>query len=359
MVPFPIRFRTCLIRVLGLPLLLSLLSPAPAFAHERIGSASHAIVTAEGDTLAYYLSIPPKISTLLRQEADENSSDFRDYFSSGLRIQTWDSVCELARIEQTPPQPSGNRIVHMVFRCPKEIKDLAITSVLFLDLDESHTQFIRLARADKPGEFLREGVFNEKHKTFHVPDARGGDSAFADRALAFFKLGVEHLLTGYDHILFLLTVIVAMTLIGTVKAVTSFTVAHSLTMALAFLGVFSLPPAVVEPLIALTIVYVSLENLLARSVRMRWVATFIFGLVHGLGFVGALREITVSRNELILSLVSFNLGIEAGQLVIIAIALPLLLWLRRFAWQPLFLRGFSLCTGAVGALWFVQRSVAA
>jgi hydrogenase/urease accessory protein HupE len=332
-----------------------LLTLSPAHAHDRIGSVSHSIIFVRGDAVSYFLNMSPAIAELLGKEVDPNSPDFRDYFSSELSVKTWDSECQLAQIEKAPPEPTGNWIVHLQYRCPQEVKDLSITSTLFLDLDETHTQFARLAPPDDPGTSLREAVLKASNVTFHIPDVHTGGSASSDRALSFFKLGIEHLLTGYDHILFLLTVIVAMNLLETVKAVTAFTVAHSLTMALAFLNLVSLPSSIVEPLIALTIIYVSVENLMTQNVKKRWLLTGLFGLVHGLGFVGALKAITVSREELLLSLFSFNIGIEAGQLLIIAISIPALRYLRSRAWDRRFCRRFSQGAAALGTVWIIQR----
>ena len=173
---------------------------------------------------------------------------------------------------------------------------------------------------------------------------------------AYFGLGVAHILGGTDHLLFVLCLILLVpSLRGLLKTVTAFTLAHSLTMALAFVGLVSLPSIVVEPLIALTIVYVAIENVLTPNVGRRWVLTGLFGLVHGLGFVGALKTITVSRDELVLSLVSFNAGVEVGQLLVIAIAVPALLFLRSRPWNRKFCRGFSAGVAALGSFWLVQR----
>ena len=349
---FRLLFR---LRRYSLLLVSCLLAAAPAQAHDRIGSVSHSIIMVRGDAVSYYLNMSPAIAELLRKEVDPSTPDFQEYLSSELNVKTWDSECPLAHVEKAPPEATGNWIIHLQFRCPREVKDLAITSTLFLDLDETHTQFARLAPPDDPGKSLREAVLKESNTSFQIPDVHTGGSAASDRAWSFFKLGIEHLLTGYDHILFLLTVIIAMSLMDTVKAVTAFTVAHSLTMALAFLHLVSLPSSIVEPLIALTIIYVAGENILARNVRKMWLLTGLFGLVHGLGFVGALKAITVSRDELMLSLLSFNVGIEAGQLLVIAISLPALHYLRSRAWDRKFCRVFSQVAAALGTVWLVQR----
>ena len=343
-------FRTTALLFAGI-----LLTVGPVTAHDRIGSVSHSIVIVRGDTVSYYLNMSPAIADLVRKEADPNSADFHDYFSSELSVKTWDSECVLTQIEKAPPESTGNWIVHLQYQCPQAVRDLTIRSTLFLDLDETHTQFARLATPGDPGTAIREAVLTASNVTFHIPDVFTGGSASGDRALSFFKLGIEHLLSGYDHILFLLTVIIAMGLLDTVKAVSAFTLAHSLTMALAFLNLVSLPSSIVEPLIALTIIYVSVENILTRDIRKRWLLTGLFGLVHGLGFVGALKIITVSREELLLSLFSFNVGIEAGQLLVIAISLPMLQYLRRRTWDRRFCRAFSQVAAALGTVWLVQR----
>lgn len=324
-------------------------------AHERIGTFSHSIVTVNGKQVSYYLNLPPTVWTLLRTNVGDNARDLTEFFRTEITVTAWDRECLLAKFTQSPPLPSGNRIVELQYDCPADVSDLTITTTAFLDFDESHTQFLRLAPPDDPRQVLREAVLTVSNRVFHVPDVRTGGSATLDRAIAFLKLGIEHLLTGYDHILFLLTVIVGLTFIESLKAVTSFTVAHSLTMALAFLGAISLSPSIVEPLIALTVIYVALENVVRKDIRRRWIWTFVFGLIHGLGFVGALKLITVSQSELVLSLASFNIGIELGQLLVVAIALVVLRYINRYSWYPRFERGFSAGVALLGVVWLAQR----
>jgi len=329
-----------------------------AAAHERIGTFSHAVVTVTGNSVAYYLNLPPRVSSLLRENIGSEGSELSDYFRSEVRVTAWDKECPLASLVQAPPLKSGNRIIELRFRCPDEVTDLTIASTLFLDMDESHTQFVRLAPVDDPRKVLHEAVLTESNKLFHVADVKTGGSATFERAIAFLKLGIEHLLTGYDHILFLLTVVVGISFIESLKAVTSFTLAHSLTMALAFLGAISLPSSIVEPLIAVTVIYVAIENVLRTNIRRRWVWTFFFGLIHGLGFVGALKIITVSRSELLLSLVSFNIGIELAQLLVVALAIVALRYAGQYSWSTQLNRGFSACVGLLGFVWLGQRMLA-
>jgi hydrogenase/urease accessory protein HupE len=343
----------------ALACLAFLVASHTAAAHERIGTFSHSIITVAGNDVAYYLNLPPRLSSLLRDNIGDDVNELTDYFRSEIRVTAWDTECPLVRLERAPLQSSGNRIFDLLFRCPEKVGDLTVTSSLFLDLDESHTQFARLVPPDNPRTVLHEAVLTASNQVFHVADVTTGGSASLERAWAFLKLGVEHLLTGYDHILFLLTVVIGVSFLESLKAVTSFTVAHSLTMALAFLGAISLPSSLVEPLIAATVIYVAFENVLRANIRRRWMWTFCFGLVHGLGFVGALKLITVSRSELVLSLVSFNIGIELAQLLIVAVAVVALRYTKRYSWNIFFNRGFSVGVGLLGFVWLGQRILVA
>ncbi len=181
------------------------------------------------------------------------------------------------------------------------------------------------------------------------------------RATRFVALGVEHIFTGLDHVAFLLGLLLAGGgLREVLRVVTGFTAAHALTLALATLGAVSPPPALVEPLIAASVAYVGLESLL-RLLREkprggRWPIAFAFGLVHGFGFAGALRELQLPGQGLAVALLSFNVGVELGQAALVAAAFPLLAWLHR---QPQLARAAlpagSLTVGAAGLVWLVQR----
>ena len=179
-------------------------------------------------------------------------------------------------------------------------------------------------------------------------------------ATGFVALGVEHILTGYDHLLFLFALlIVAGSFTASLKVITSFTVAHSLTLGLATFDVVQLPSRIVEPLIAASIVYVSIENLIRRGEsRGRLALTFGFGLIHGLGFATVLRELGLgsSSGGIILPLLSFNLGVELGQILVAAILLPLIWKVRQ---HPIAANRLapacSLLVTAAGAYWLIQR----
>jgi hydrogenase/urease accessory protein HupE len=187
-----------------------------------------------------------------------------------------------------------------------------------------------------------------------------------DVARSYFVLGVEHILTGYDHLLFVVALVLLLGKLGVVvRAATAFTVAHSLTLIGTTLGVIGLAQAPVEALIALSIVFLAVEVVKQDpavprlSERIPWVVAFGFGLIHGFGFAGALREIGLPEGDVPTALLTFNLGVEAGQLIIIALTLAVLAAVRRLA--PLAQRPVRLAAsyaiGITASFWFIQRLV--
>jgi hydrogenase/urease accessory protein HupE len=199
----------------------------------------------------------------------------------------------------------------------------------------------------------RQVIFGEGARTATVDI----DNTVATGWFDFVKLGVLHILTGYDHLLFLLALLAtARGMWSVVRIVTAFTLAHSVTLTIAVLGVVTVPDRIIEPLIAATIIWVALENLFADEPdQRRWVWSFGFGLVHGFAFASALNELDLKGAALVRGLVGFNLGVEIGQLVFIAVVLPALMWLERGRGARLTQRIASLTAATVGTYWLVQR----
>jgi hydrogenase/urease accessory protein HupE len=176
----------------------------------------------------------------------------------------------------------------------------------------------------------------------------------------YLVLGFEHILPkGLDHILFVLGIfLLSLAWRPLLYQVTAFTVAHSITLALSLYGIVSLPVSVVEPLIALSIVYVGVENILTGSLKpwRVWVV-FGFGLLHGLGFAGVLTELKLPRSEFVTALIGFNVGVEFGQLAVILMAFfAVALWFRDKPWyRRRVVIPASAAIALTGAFWTVQR----
>ena len=188
---------------------------------------------------------------------------------------------------------------------------------------------------------------------------RSAPQTLGEVFVQFAALGVVHIFTGYDHVLFLLGLLLAATtLLDAIKIVTAFTIAHSVTLALAALGIVTPPARAVEAGIAFSIVYVAVENLAWRKHDWRWVVSFFFGLVHGFGFANVLREMDLERGSLVVSLFSFNIGVELGQLAIVVLLLPALALLRRARAFPAMVNVASVFILAQGLWWFYQRALA-
>lgn len=188
----------------------------------------------------------------------------------------------------------------------------------------------------------------------HTEFTAGGGSVVT-AAARFGAMGVEHILSGLDHVLFVVALALgAATLRSLLGVVSMFTLAHSVTLISALLGWISVPSEVVEPLIALSVAFVAIENLLGAT-RRRLPVVFVFGLLHGLGFAGSLRVTEDFSWSLATSLLSFNAGIEAGQALLLLAAFPLILLVRRSGWSVPVLRGATVAVAAVGLFWFIER----
>src|SRR5262245_16544683 len=255
---------------------------------------------------------------------------------------------------------------------PPEV--VAIAFGFFEELGERHTI---LGVFDCRGE-LYETTFNiveyyfEYSTGFEPPPPPAGEApraslpqtrhSLGERLWRFFKLGVEHIFLGYDHICFLIALIVVSRFREIVKVVTSFTIAHSITLILAALDVVRLDSRLVETCIAATIVYVAVENVWLTthsgnpSPRHRWVLTFFFGLIHGFGFANVLRELNLPTDGLIVCLLSFNVGVEVGQLAIALCLLPLAWGLGHWKYGRHAAAGISLLLAAFGLAWFLDRA---
>ena len=188
------------------------------------------------------------------------------------------------------------------------------------------------------------------------PTAALIDPPIAQQILSFIRLGVEHIWTGYDHILFLISLLMLGGELGyLLKVVTAFSLSHSVTLFLAALNIVSVPSRWVEIAIALSIAYIASENLWRKQPKARWQLAFGFGLIHGLGFSSVMQELDLPRNNLLTSIASFSVGIELGQFAIVIVAYLLLAYLRKFPWDLPIRRIISVGVIVMSAIWVWER----
>jgi hydrogenase/urease accessory protein HupE len=268
----------------------------------------------------------------------------------GVTVDLAGSRCRTGRVRIGGAGANETRAtVEIDFNCDASHGRLDITEDWRAFLGE-HYQTLGNIRTSS-GE--RQVTFGEESRTASVDIDRTVATGWFD----FVKLGVEHILTGYDHLLFLVALLAtARGLWSVVRIVTAFTLAHSVTLSVAALGFVTIPDRIIEPLIAATIVWVALENLFAAEPdRRRWIWSFGFGLVHGFGFASALGELGLKGAALVRGLVGFNVGVEIGQLLFVAVFLPALIWLSRGRGARLTPRIASLAVAAIGTYWLAER----
>jgi hydrogenase/urease accessory protein HupE len=267
--------------------------------------------------------------------------------------------------------PGDNVSFRLEFPRGPENRSLTLRAPKIPDLPSGHRQFVNIS--DERGSTITKKLLKAQDFVLEIPAGGPVEPTSTPVAAApppdfptaweFIKLGVEHIWTGYDHLLFLFALLVVCRSFRSIVAIIScFTVAHSLTLALATLNVFNLPSRWVEAAIAASIVFVGAENLWrgGEEPRGRWALTFAFGLIHGFGFASVLRDLGVGSGSqgIGMPLFTFNLGVELGQIAIAAVVLPIVWQLRKREWFAR--RGvalFSLLVACAGLYWLIERTI--
>ena len=256
-------------------------------------------------------------------------------------------------------------VLRLAGACPQPGPALSVAYRLLFDIDPTHRGLL---------QYLEDG---HVHSVIFSSDARtqtlGAGTPWQQLA-AYVHEGVWHIWLGFDHILFLLSLLLPAVLLrrggawgpaesfrsvfwDVAKIVTAFTVAHSITLTLAALEVVSLPSRWVESAIALSVALAAINNVFPVVSNGRWLAAFGFGLIHGFGFAGALRDLGLPSGSLALSLFGFNVGVELGQLAIVALFLPAAFWLRTtWTYRRVVLAGGSALIAAIAGIWLVERA---
>lgn len=261
---------------------------------------------------------------------------------------------QILKLRNFTVQTRDANSTHFILEFPNSpAAALQLSAIALEHLPRGHKQFLSVR--DREGKLLAERMLSAESNTITLETTSGSSS---ERFVRFLTLGIEHILTGYDHVAFLLAVLLSGgSLLSNARIITSFTIAHSLTLALATFDVITLPATIVEPLIAASIVFVGIENLVRRQVAARWLVTFSFGLIHGLGFASILRELGIGAmgTQATIPLLSFNLGVELAQVSIAALVLPLVWRLQRHpAFLPKHVPALSLLLIIAGVYWLLK-----
>lgn len=295
------------------------------------------------------------------------------YALAHLQLSSNDRDCTLATTELLVDRHSDGAyaVLQLGGTCPAAIDTLAVKYTLLFDLDAQHRGLLKLTSSGASGASVISAVFPQSNplQTFSA----GGASTLRQLG-SYIADGVTHIAIGFDHILFLIALLLPAVLTrkgaswqpvsdlrsagwNVLRIVTAFTLAHSITLSLATLQIVELPSRWVESLIALSVLVTALDNLFPFLPRRRWLVAFVFGLLHGFGFASVLIDLDLPRASLVLSLFGFNVGVEIGQLILVAALMPAAYLLRSTKlYRGAILRGGSIVIALFALGWLIERS---
>jgi len=339
---------------------------ATSFAHT--GSMGYSALNVNGNQIDYELFLDEK-DLLVQFDTDKNDhleneelasqkEGIESFIQKDLRIDVDSKPLAMELLSMNAAEKGSTKgvLLQLKFTADEAIEQINIHYNLVFEDAPVHSSVLMV----RSGEFIHQDILDINKKdiqiTFPAAETTGTPSGIGSVLWKYFVLGIEHILTGYDHLIFLLSlVLIASRFKDALKIVTAFTIAHSITLFLVASGQIHVISSWVEALIALTICYVAVENLFVQKARWRWILTAVFGLIHGMGFAGALAETGLPKENLIGSLLTFNLGVEAGQLMILCLLLPLLIWLRKFPWYRKMMISTSCLIFILAFYWLIQR----
>ncbi|MBI4508503.1 MAG: HupE/UreJ family protein [Deltaproteobacteria bacterium] len=359
-----------------------LLAASSASAHQSSTTYSQAWIDPSGE-VNYSLHISTrdlyealgldKDREATRHEIEAGKERLIRYVLDRLRISAGDKTCPMeARGIRMVEQADRKVELQLLARCPKPLTRLVLDYQLFFDLDPRHAgMLVASFRETAVKRDLKKGLsrFEWDLSADEAPASMG--------LIEYVESGIEHIYTGYDHIAFVIALLLVSALRPraggaaweprgagagisyVVRVVTAFTVAHSITLIAAALDWIQLPSRFVESVIAASIVYVAAENILRENPGQRWPLAFAFGLIHGMGFASMLRPI-LPPTGLIMPLLAFNVGVELGQLSIVAVLFPVLHWLASAnveRYRRVVVLGGSAMVGLFGSAWLAERAL--
>lgn len=307
-------------------------------------------------------------SKLQWKEVIGAQKELQTIIKSQLHFSSNSQVCNLDFEDVKLDYLHTNKYFHFDFlvECSKRVEILDIEYSLLFDKDSQHKMYFTLK--DNENEYSSLFTQDMMSKTIQL-----GSPAVFESFIEFLKEGIIHIFIGYDHILFLLSLLLTSvlvyknkvysvedsfkkTLFSTLKIITAFTLAHSLTLTLSVLGYISMESWMIEAVIALSIVIAAFNNIVVFMYKRLWVFIFIFGLIHGMGFATVLTELGLSTELKVLSLIGFNIGVEVGQVMIILLVVPLLFSIRKWSYyKVVVLQMFSALIILIGLYWLYER----
>jgi len=332
----------CWVARVGVVSLLALLLIAPSVASAHEVGLSRGDYRVDGDQVTASITMAGAERELLAASIVERT-----------RVASGGADCVTTRSTTTAADDDGVRVA-MAYRCDRGAEDVTITLDWLEDAPRGHRHMAFFERDGEPADSL----LHRQRSVLSLAAVRG--AVAPAEPIGFVEMvgiGVEHILLGVDHLVFLLgLVLVGRRVRSLATMITAFTLGHSVTLGLAVLGVYAAPPSLVEPAIALSIAYVGIENYLVKDDTKRWRIALLFGLIHGFGFAGALGELSLPAVDVPSMLVSFNLGVELGQLAVMAVVLPLIMLVRNRRWyQRIALPTASAAVTLAGLFWFGTR----
>lgn len=237
--------------------------------------------------------------------------------------------------------------ITLAYPSPSTPSAIEIQYNIFFDDNDPMHRNIATYDLEKKGQF----VFQSGERVLQT-----GNQTTIGQTTRFVQLGFHHILIGMDHILFVIGLVLGARRFNDVlKVITVFTIAHSISLGLTALNLINFPSQIIEPLIALSIAYVAVENYFGFSSKFRFAIVFAFGLIHGVGFAGALQLSEDITWRSLLSLLSFNVGVEVGQALIIMLLFPLLLYIRRFKLSTVVQGVATAGIFSMGIIWYFER----
>ncbi len=303
-------------------------------------------------------------------EVKKHHKDIEKYALPKLKMSVEDKICKNEMVEHLIDNHTDGtyEVIHFRINCQTEQrpKKFDLSYNLFFDFDPQHRGLLNIKHKDK----TLTAIFSPEKQSQHFNlDSLNPLNQFIE----FIKEGIWHIWLGFDHILFLLALLLPSVLLlkdkkwetvtnfktafwSVFKIVTAFTVAHSITLALAALKVVELPSQFVESLIAASVVLAGLNNIFPVIKDGRWFVAFGFGLIHGFGFANVLMDLGLPKETLLIALVSFNIGVEIGQLTIVSGFLPFAYSIRKTSlYKKFILLGGSFIICSVAFAWFIER----